>query len=389
MIAMSTTLRPPLRVPILVGIGLLGAAAVVLAVAGAPADVLRLPPGGRAVLVASAVAVALAVLLAPDGRRRRERAIAGLAGLGGQALLVAVADPLAVAAVLLLLGFGVALRASERPGGLPFRGPALAAALLGVGWTLARTPGPGWQGRVGALAIALTVVAAAGLLPYLADLGGAAAPGSALVARTGFFGPALALTLPGKVLPGLTADETGVFGATLVALGLVNLGWGVVVAARSGSDVEAWRGSFLADWGLALIGLGLLRSEGVAAAYLALLSILVVRAPLYLAARGTLDGGARAVSGSFVVLLAVLLAGSAPFSGFPVRVLVLQAATLSGWPLALPVLAAMLLWIAHAFRLARTVALPAGLATVGLGLTVLCSLALGLAPAALRALGGV
>jgi hypothetical protein len=387
-IAVGSTVRP-LRAPVSAGIGLVGAAAIVLAVAGAPADVLRLTPVGGIVVVASAVAVALAVLLAPDGRRRRERAAVGLAGLGGQALLVAVADPLAVAAVLLLLGFGVALSASDRPGGLPFRGPALAAVLLGVGWTLVRTPGPGWQGRVGALAIAMTVVAAAGLLPYLADLGEDAAPGSSLVAMTGFFGPALALTLPGKVLPGLTGEEAGVFGGTLVALGLVNLGWGVVVAARTASDTEAWRSSFLADWGLALVGLGLLRSEGVAAAYVAMLSILVVRVPLYLAARGALGGGARAANGSLVVLLAVLLAGSAPFSGFPVRVLVLQAATLSGWPLALPLLAAMLVWIAHAFRLARTVTVPAGSAGIGLGLAVLCSLALGIAPAALRAIGGL
>ena len=391
MIGTRAPLDRAVRSPALLVAALAGVVVAALVMAGAsglaPAETLRMPPAGPAVLIASGVAVALAVLLAPSRLERWRRAAIGLAGLGGQALLVAVADPLALAVVLLLVAFGAVLAAARGPWGLRIRGPALAAVLLGVGWTLVRTPGTGWLGRVGALALALALVAAAGLLPYLADLDAEEPAGSSLVAWTGFFGPALALTLPGKVLASLTAVEAGVFGATLVAMGLVNLGWGVIAAWRSASDAEAWRGSFLADWGLALVGLGLLGTEGQAAAYLVLLGVLVVRVPLHLAA--VVRGSSARRGGLLVVLIGVLLCGAAPFSGFPPRVLVLQAATMSTWPLALVVLVALLAWIAHAFRLARTVDQPRGLAALGLGLVVVASLVLGLAPAALRSVGGL
>jgi hypothetical protein len=49
----------------------------------------------------------------------------------------------------------------------------------------------------------------------------------------------------------------------------------------------------------------------------------------------------------------------------------------------------MLLWTAHAFRLARTVGTPQGRGSLGLWLVLALSLVLGLAPAALRAVGGL
>jgi hypothetical protein len=302
--------------------------------------------------------------------------------------LSAVADPFVIAIVLLLLGFGHATRPSPRTFAARARGPAFGALLLGLGWALARSPGPAWLGRTGALALALGLAAVAGLLPYLSDVDAQEPASSSYVVWTGFFGPALALSLPGR-LHGLGPDQGMVFGSALIGLGLVNLGWGTFAAWRTASDLAAWRYSFLADWGLALVGIGLFRPAGFAAAYLALLSIVAVRLSLYLWARPALLGEARRGQGSLPVVLTVLLAGAAPFSGFPVRLLVLQAATQVAWPLAVPLLLAMMLWIAHAPRLACTISASPGGAAAGLWLTVGLSLGLGLAPGLLRAAGAL
>src|SRR5207245_816226 len=153
-------------------------------------------------------------------------------------------------------------------------------------------------------------------------------PGSSYLAWTAFFGPAEAVALPARLLPALRGDgEAAVFGAAMVGLGLVNLGWGTLAAWRTASDLDAWRYSFLADWGLALVGLGLLLPEGFAAADIVLLSIVLVRLPLYLWARPALQGAEPSRPGSVSVALAVLLAGAPPFSGFPARLLVLHSAT--------------------------------------------------------------
>ena len=137
------------------------------------------------------------------------------------------------------------------------------------------------------------------------------------------------------------------------------------------------------------MGIGLLLPDGTAAAYLVLLSVVLVRLPLYLWARPVLLDREPAQPGPAHLLLAVLLAGAAPFSGFPARLLVLHAATQLAWPLAIPLLAGMLLWTAHAARLAGTVAVPRGRGALGLWLVVGLSLVLGLAPGALRAVGSV
>src|SRR5205823_3209915 len=136
------------------------------------------------------------------------------------------------------------------------------------------------------------------------------------LAWTAFFAPALALSLPLRLLPALRADgEAAVFGAALVGLGLVNVAFGTIGAWRTASGVAAWRYSFLADWGLALVGLGVLLPDGLAAAYLALVSLVLVRLPLYVWARPALLGLDSPRTGAVNVLLAVLLAGAAPFSG--------------------------------------------------------------------------
>ena len=346
-------------------------------------DMLRLPEPSRVLLIASAGAVLLTVGLVPRRIARWDLLAAGLGALGVMAVLVAVTDPLAVALLLILAGFGCAAGPGRRPMAVRARGPALAGLLLGVGWALHPTSGS--LGRLAALSLALSLVAVAGLVPYLQEVDADEPASSSYLAWTGFLAPALAVTLPIRVLPALTDEQATIFGASLVGLGLVNLGWGVVGAWRTGSDLDAWRYSFVADWGLVLVGVGFFEREGFAAAYLALLSIVLVRLPLYLLARPLLPAGPGPVS----VPVAVVLAGVAPFAGFPVRLLLLQAATRVAWPLAVLLLVGMVLWIAHSLRLARTVSAPGGRAALGLWLTIAISLGLGLFSGALRGAAGL
>jgi len=353
-------------------------------------DLVRVSGPARIILIASAVAVLLTTGLAPHRIGRWELLGAGLGAVGAMAVLVAITDPLVVALLLILIGFGWATRRGGRPLAIRVRGPAFAALLLGVGWTFHGTSTPEWLGRAAALTLALSLVAAAGLFPYLQHVDPDEPASNSYLAWTGFFAPALALTLPYRLLPALTPHQATVFGATLVGLGLLNLGWGVVGAWRTETETEAWRCSFLADWGLVMVGTGLFQPEGFAAAYLALLAIVLVRLPLYLWARpALLRRESPAVRGSVSVLIAVLLAGAAPFSGFPVRLLLLQAATRTGWPLALLLLVGMVLWIAHSLRLARTVGAPRGRSALGLWLTVVISLVLGIFSGTIRAVAGL
>jgi hypothetical protein len=347
---------------------------------------LRVPPAARALLLGCLLALVLAVLLAPPTTSRRELMVVGLAALGGLAALVVVPDALAMAAVVLLLGAGHATLPGRRSFALRMRGPALAALLLGVGWSFVHAGGP--LGRVGGLSLALAVVAAAGLLPYLADFQPEEPTASSSLVWTAFFAPVLALGLLPRVLPTLTVEEGTTFAATLVALGLLNLGWGAIGAWRTADPAAAWRYSFVVDWGLALAGMGLLVREGREAAYLGLLAMVVVRLPLYLRARPALLQAAPKRLRPPTVLVALVLAGMVPFSGFPVRLFALRAATELWWPLALVLLGLMLLAIPGSFRLARTVEPGRGEGAFGFYGVVALSLALGLAPGAFLALGG-
>src|SRR5207253_6954719 len=121
------------------------------------------------------------------------------------AALLVTPDPFATAAVVLLLGAGHAMLPGRRAFALRMRGPALAALLLGAGWSFARAGGT--LGRVGGLCLALAVVAAAGLLPYLADFDREEPAASSSLVWTAFFAPVLALALLPRVLPALTIDE--------------------------------------------------------------------------------------------------------------------------------------------------------------------------------------
>src|SRR5207237_206662 len=131
---------------------------------------------------------------------------------------------------------------------LRMRGPATAAVLIGVAWLCLHTASQGAH-QAGALAMGLAIAAAAGLVPYVQDLEPDEPTGSSCVAWAGFLALPLALTLPTRLLP-LSGDELVVFSATMIGLGLVNLAWGTIGAWRTANDLEAWRDSFVADWGL-------------------------------------------------------------------------------------------------------------------------------------------
>jgi hypothetical protein len=380
----------------LVALGLAGAAAAVVVVwspaafrgfEGAP------PLPARTMIAACAGTVVLTSALSGPGVRRWDLLAGGSVALGGLALLVAVPDPAAIAALILLLGGLQATLPARRSFALRMRGPAAAALLLGAAWLFVHTSSVGAH-RVAALALGLAIAAAAGLAPYLPSLDPDEPAASSCLAWSGFLAPALALALPMRVLP-LNSDELPVFSVTLIGLGLANLAWGTIGAWRAGQLIEAWRDSFLADWGLALvgIGIGLLgagSSDARAAAYLALLSIVLVRFPLYLWAQQIArvpeePRPARAGGGVLNILLGAALSGAAPFAGFPVRLLLLRAATREAWPLAAALLVAMVIWVVHAFRLGRTLGRPSGRPAVGIWVTLAVSMVLGLAPGVLLA----
>jgi len=375
--------------------GLLGlAGALMMALLAYPAAQasllgLSLPAAPRGLLLVSALALGLVVALAPPQADRVGLLAAGLAGLAGLAAVAAAPDVLAVGVVVALLAAGHA----ALPGRLPFptrmRAPGLAVALLLAGALLQHAGDAPVFARLSALALVLALVAAAGLVPFLPELDPAEPASASPVAWTGFFGPALAVALVARIQPGLGNDGAPVYGALLVGLGVLNLAWGTLGAWLGEGDVAAWRYSFLADWGLALVGLGVLVPDGQAAAYLVLASVLLVRFPLYLWARPVLLGRAQPAMGPSNVLLAAALAGAAPFAGFSVRVLLLRAATEVYWPLALVLGLGMLVWLAHSFRLARTLGAPRGRAAVGVVLALGFSVLLGVAPAAFLTLGGL
>jgi hypothetical protein len=342
-------------------------------------------------IAATAVAALLTAL--PATGRRWELLACGLAGAGGVSVVAALTDPVAVAALILLLGALHAALPARRPLVVRMRGPAAAALLLGGGWLLLHT-GTAGAHRAGALAVGLAVAALAGLSPYLQHLDPDEPPAASGLAWTGFLAPALALVVLERVLP-LAPAENGILSATLVGLGLLNLAWGTIGAWRSGRDADAWRASFLADWGLALVGLGLGvlgsgGSEARAAAFLVLISVLVVRLPLFVwwRLRPAREPGVRASGpAALTIVLGLALSGAAPFAGFPVRLLLLQAATREAWQLAAALLVAMAVWLLHAFRLARSLGRPAGGPALGLALVLAISLALGVLPSLLILVG--
>lgn len=347
---------------------------------------MTLTPSAQAMLLATGLALALLVAVAP-ARRRGRLLLGGLLGLAGLAVAAATPDPVAIAVVLALVGAGYAAQPAAEPFAARLRAPGFAAVLIGAGVVLSHAGDDILLGRLAGLAFVLGLVAAVGLVPFLPALEPKDPPPASAVAWTGFFGPAIALALTAQIQPHLPASGVPVYGSLLVGLGLLNLFWGGLGAWATRDDVAAWRYSFLADWGLALVGFGIVVPDGLGAAYLVLLSILLVRLPLYFWSRPVLEGRAQPRLGPSNLLAGCALAGAAPFAGFGPRVLLLRGATQVFWPLALLLGVAMLFWLAHSFRLARTLGEPRGRQAIAVVLALAASLLIGLLPGALLAMG--
>jgi len=277
-----------------------------------------------AAALAIAAAAGLAVGAAGEPGLRRDLPF-GATGLV-LALLAAAAPNLFLLGLIVLVA--ALLQARLRPGGLPARAAALGAGLAGLSG-YAASGGGAAAGRVAALAAALAICALAGLMPLLGppepDVG---RPAASPIAWSSFLGPALALAVFARTVATLPLADDRIFGGLLLALGSLNVLWGVAVQRRG----------LLADWGFALIGLGLLSHDGAAGAYLLLLSVTLLRLPWLLWRR-------RAGR-----LAQLALAGGPPFAAFAGRILVLRAATATGWPFAAALAAAMLALLALALR---------------------------------------
>ncbi len=338
-------------------------------------------------LIAAAATLILAVVMAPLRVSRSTLMKAGLVGLGGMAA-IAVAPTLDLVLIILLalavLHAGVA---SHRDFASRLRAPVLAVGLLAIGLVFERVEGPAILQRLGAVGIVAGLVAAVGLLPYIHEFD----PDEPVVASPipwiAFAGPLVAVVVLARVERFLPPDSADAFGSMLIGLGLLNMLWGSVASWRTQNDAVAWRYSFMADWGLALCGFGMVVADGRAAALILLLSIVFGRLPLYLWSRQALRDKTPAER-PINLLVAAVLAGSAPFAGFAARVLLLRGATSLYWPLALVLAAAMLLWLPGSLRLGRSMGMPRGRQAIGVAIVLAVNVFLGIYPQPLLALAG-
>jgi hypothetical protein len=338
-------------------------------------------------LLAAAAAVSLSLALSPRSVSRAALLVRGGTGLAAIAA-IAAAPTLDLAVLVLLL---LAVLHSYLPGKRGFaarlQAPLVAVALLTLALLFSRAAGPEVLERFAAVGLVAGVAAVIGLMPFIHVLdpedGAVVSP----IVWIGFVGPVVATTVLLHVRDLLPADEGGILGSMLIGLGLVNMLWGSIASWRTGNAVAAWHHSFMADWGLALCGFGLMIADGEAAALLILFSIVLGRLPLYLAARQALREDAP-TDWPINVVVAAVMAGSAPFAGFAARVLLLRGATEMYWPLALVLAAGMLLWLPASLRLGRTLGRPRGRLAVGVGIVVAINAVVGLYPLPLLALAG-
>lgn len=301
------------------------------------------------------------------------RVAAGVAAGAGIAAAVFAPDLALVGLVVLVLA---ALQAAALPAARPLRAPVLAAGLLAVGGIAAASPGGGPAQRLAAIAIALAVAGLAGVVPHLAEGGDADLPLSSL-AWTAVLAPALCLVVIVRAQAELAGDADRLLGGLLLSLGCINVVWGLGRSFDPDAG-RAWRHSFAADWGLALVALGLLGPAGFAAALLLLVAMMLARLPAAAAAEtATPEAAAPA---RWRLLWTLALAGAVPFAGFPARVLLLRAATLSAWPLALALAVALTVWLPASWRLAGSLPLPRGRRLVALLAMLALSVAAGVYP---------
>jgi hypothetical protein len=391
--ACATALRPRPRLSLAAGavLGLGGVAAIILNTPGLASNSLGIPLSmsapSRSMLIVAAAALALIVVFAPQGAERSTLLRWGLSGLAGMCA-IAVAPTIEIA-ILVLLALVVLQAAGEgrRPYSRRLRAPALAVALIGLGLVFTRLEGPELLGRLGAVGLVAGLTAAVGALPYMHQFDPEERTTLSPIPWIAFVGPLVAVVVVGHAHE-LPASSIPAFGGMLIGLGLLNIAWGCVASWRTESDADAWRYSFIADWGLALCGLGLAVTDGFAAALLVLYAILLGRLPLYLWSRQSLREKTK-TDRPINLLVAAALAGSAPFAGFPARILLLRGASALYWPLALVLAVGMLLWLPASLRLGRTVGVPKGRQLLGIVIVLALSIALGLYPQPVLRLAGL
>lgn len=339
-------------------------------------------------LAAAAATLVLAVVFAPAQVQRANLLTWGIAGIVGMAAIALAPSLDLVLLIVLVLAVLQARLASHRDFATRVRGPVLAVALLAIGLALTRVEGPAVLERFAAVGIVAGLVTAIGLFPYVHEFD----PDESVVASPipwiAFIGPFLAVTLMSWARQVVGADAGDAFGAMLIGLGLLNVAWGSIASWRTENDAAAWRYSFMADWGLALCGFGMAITDGLAAALVLLLGIVLGRLPLYLWSRQALREK-RPADRPVNLLVAALLAGSAPFAGFAARVLLLRGATQLYWPLAFVLALAMLMWLPGSLRLGRSMGMPRGRQAVGVAIVLALNVLLGLYPQPLLRLAGL
>jgi multicomponent Na+:H+ antiporter subunit D len=391
--ACATALRPRPRLAFAAAaaLGVAGVVAVLLSRPDLTSDqlgiTLQLPAASRAMLIAAAAALAMLVALPPPRADRSNLLRWGLGGLAGMTAM-AVAPTLEVTVmVLVVLVVLQAAGTGRRPYSARVRAPALAVALLGLAMALAAIQGPPVLTRIVVLCIVAGLAAALGVLPYIHQFEPDDLTATSPIAWLAFAGPLLAVVVIGRAGE-LVEGAEGAFGALLIGVGLLNIAVATIASWRTESDAHAWRYSFIADWGLALCGFGLVLPDGVGAALLVLYSILLGRLPLYLWSRQSLREKAT-TDRPINFIVAAALAGSAPFAGFPARILLLRAATALSWPLALVLALSFLLWLPGSLRLGRTMGAPTGRQLVGVAIALAVSVVFGLFPRPLLGLAGL
>ena len=365
-------------------LGVAGLVAVVLSRADLTSNqlgiTLSLSPASRAILIAASAALAILVALPPPRAERSTLLRWGLGGLAGMTAMAAAPSLGLVVMILLLLVVLQASGVGRRSYANRFRAPALAVGLLALAIALAAMQGPPLLTRLVVVCLVAGLAAALGVLPYIHEFDPDETTAASPIPWLAFLGPIVAVVVVGKAGEMVEGAEDA-FGALLIGLGLINIVVATLASWRTSSDAQAWRYSFVADWGLALCGFGLVLPDGVGAALLVLYSILLGRLPLYLWSRQSLREKAQADRPiNFIV---------APFAGFPARILLLRAATAMYWPLALVLALSFLLWLPGSLRLGRTMGAPAGRQLIGVAVALGISVVFGLFPRPLLGLAGL
>lgn len=335
----------------------------------------------RGLLAAGLVSLALILVSTPLRLGERASQIrVGLIATGGLAGVSLAGDPrYAAIVVLLLVGLEAARGGAIRPRA---REQAAGAFLLGIGTVLLGVPGSVVAENLGVLGVVLGLIAIAGLFPMVRQQTVRATATEGDLRWLALVSPILVLIVASQVLTTLPPSARLVYRALTISFGVLNLGWGVVGAWRAKGDLVAWRFLFLADWGLALIGLGSVVPDGsgMQGAFLILLQILLVRYPLHELAQLRSAQAERPRAGGLSVVVGAVLCGLPPFAGFAARFYLLRAATEVGALLTVVLLLGLLLWVFISLRMGRALGVPRGRPAVGLGLVLGIALGLGVVP---------